>query len=83
MTIIMDRNLISILESAYWSHPTAISGNNIMSSTFDFILSLFRQPVPAAIGNDAGDLRTLYQLSRGRDSVSPAVLRKLAEAAAK
>lgn len=54
-----------------------------MSTTFDFILSLFRQPIPATASSGAGDLRTLYQLSRGRDSVSPAVLRKLAEAAAK
>jgi hypothetical protein len=55
-----------------------------MSTTIDFILSLFRTPVPAVVrGADAGDLRTLYQMSRGRDSVSPAVLRKLAEAASK
>ncbi|CAN7262338.1 hypothetical protein [Massilia sp. LjRoot122] len=53
-----------------------------MSATFDFIRSLFRTPALAHSGN-AVDLRTLYLLSRGRDSVSPAVLRKLADAAAK
>ena len=52
-----------------------------MSATFEFIRSLFNNPAPTR--KDAGDLWTLYQLSRGRDSVSPAVLRKLADAAAK
>lgn len=52
-----------------------------MYATFDFILGLFRSPVSATRGN-AGDLWSLYQLSRGRDSVSPAVLRRLADAAA-
>lgn len=54
-----------------------------MSTTFDFIRSLFRSSAPIAAGGNAGDLLALYQLSRGRDSVSPAVLRKLAAAAAK
>lgn len=51
-----------------------------MSGIVSFIRSLFLAPVPAAARGD--DLWTLYQLSRGRDSVSPAVLRKLTEAAA-
>ena len=83
MTIIMDRNLISISKSAYWSHSIAHTGKNIMSTTFDFIRSLFRTSSPVAAGGNASDLLALYQLSRGRDSVSPAVLRKLADAAAK
>ncbi len=53
-----------------------------MSTTFEFIRSLFRSPAPAA-RNGGADLLALYQLSRGRDSVSPAVLRRLADAAAK
>lgn len=52
-----------------------------MSHTIDFIRSLFRAEAPAA-RND-GDLWALFQMSRGRDSVSPAVLRKLADVAAK
>ncbi|SFC88290.1 hypothetical protein [Massilia yuzhufengensis] len=52
-----------------------------MSHTIDFIRSLFRAEAPAAARND-GDLWALFQMSRGRDSVSPAVLRKLAERAA-
>lgn len=53
-----------------------------MSGIASFIRSLFLAPAPVAARSDTGDLWTLYQLSRGRDSVSPAVLRKLAEAAA-
>lgn len=56
---------------------------HIMNTFFDFLRSLFLVPAPAtARGNDV-DLRTLYRMTRGRDSVSPAVLRKLAEAARK
>ena len=54
-----------------------------MSAIIEFFRSLFYVPAPAVARNKQGDLRTLYQLSRGRDSVSPTVLRKLAEAAAK
>jgi len=55
-----------------------------MATIISFIRSLFLTPAPIAARSSAGvDLRTLYQLSRGRDSVSPAVLRKLAEAAGK
>lgn len=53
-----------------------------MSTIVNVIRSLFLTPAPVAAGSKAVDLRALYQLSRGRDSVSPAVLRKLAEAAA-
>ncbi|MGI4841934.1 MAG: hypothetical protein ACRYF7_01340 [Janthinobacterium lividum] len=81
MTIIMDINLISILKAAYWSHPKATSGNIIMATIIHFVRSLFLTPAPIAARNSGGDLWSLYQLSRGRDSVSPAVLRKLAEAA--
>ena len=54
-----------------------------MSTIVEFIRSLFRTPAPAVARSNQADLWTLYQLSRGRDSVSPAVLRRLAEAAAK
>jgi len=81
MAIIMDRNLISISKSAYWCHSIAIPGNDIMATILNFIRSLFLTPAPIAAHNSGGDLWSLYQLSRGRDSVSPAVLRKLAEAA--
>ena len=53
-----------------------------MATILNFIRSLFLTPAPIAAHNSGGDLWSLYQLSRGRDSVSPAVLRKLAEAAA-
>ena len=60
------------------------SRKNIMSTTIDFIRNLFRIPAAVVTGSSSGgDLWSLYQLSRGRDSVSPAVLRKLADAAAK
>jgi hypothetical protein len=52
-----------------------------MSAIIEFFRSLFHAPVPALARSGQVDLRTLYQLSRGRDSVSPAVLRKLADAA--
>jgi hypothetical protein len=52
-----------------------------MSNTIDFIRSLFRTPAPAAV-RGADDVWTLYQMSRGRDSVPAAVQRKLAAAAA-
>ena len=55
----------------------------VINAAFGFIQSLFLRPAPVAARADAIDLRTLYQMSRGRDSVSPAVLRKLAEAAAR
>ncbi len=58
------------------------SRENIMSTIFDAILSLFRTPAVVS-GSSGSDLWSLYQLSRGRDSVSPAVLRKLADAAAR
>ncbi len=54
-----------------------------MSTIVEFFRSLFYVPAPAVARSGQVDLRTLYQLSRGRDSVSPAVLHKLAEAAAK
>ncbi len=52
-----------------------------MATIINFIRSLFLTPAPITARNSGGDLWTLYQLSRGRDSVSPAVLRKLADAA--
>ncbi|MFN3789353.1 hypothetical protein [Massilia sp.] len=81
MTIIMDLNLISILKGAYWCHSIATSGNDIMATIINFVRSLFLTPAPITAHHSGGDLWSLYQLSRGRDSVSPAVLRKLAEAA--
>lgn len=52
-----------------------------MATITNFIRSLFLTPAPIA-ARDSSDLLALYQLSRGRDSVSPLVLRKLAQAAA-
>jgi hypothetical protein len=52
-----------------------------MSTIVNFFRSLFLTPAPITAHNSGGNLWTLYQLSRGRDSVSPAVLRKLADAA--
>ena len=52
-----------------------------MATTINFIRSLFNST--SAVQGNAGNLWTLYQMSRGRDSVSPAVLRKLAAHAAK
>ena len=54
-----------------------------MTGILNFFRSLFLTPAPISAHNSGGDLMALYQLSRGRDSVSPAVLRKLAEAARK
>ena len=54
-----------------------------MATIRNFIRSFFLTPAPIAAHNSGGDLWSLYQLSRGRDTVSPAVLRKLDEAAAK
>lgn len=51
-----------------------------MASTINFIRSLFNT-TPAARGDTS--VWTLYSMSRGRDSVSPAVLRKLADHAAR
>lgn len=80
MAIIMDGNLISILKRSYCVHRESFLRKNIMSHTIDFIRSLFRTEAPAAVrGNDVW---ALFQMSRGRDSVSPAVLRKLATVAA-
>lgn len=55
----------------------------VINTAFGFLQSLFRRPAPAVVRADSADVWKLYQLSRGRDSVSPAVLRKLADAAAK
>ena len=63
--------------------PNLPASTNIASIALDLIQSLFRRPSPAALRRaDAGDVWALYSLSRGRDSVSPAVLRKLADNAA-
>jgi hypothetical protein len=53
-----------------------------MSHAIDFIRSLFRAEAPA-VRAATDDVWTLFQMSRGRDSLSPAVVRKLAAAAAK
>lgn len=56
---------------------------NVASLAFGFIARLFRKAPPAAARKtDAADLWTLYSMSRGRDSVSPAVLRELEKRAA-
>lgn len=63
--------------------PSLPASTNVASVALDFIQSLFRRPSPAALRKaDAGDVWALYSMSRGRDSVSPAVLHKLAEHAA-
>jgi hypothetical protein len=54
---------------------------NVASVAFGFIARLFGTK-PAARSTEGADLRTLYRLSRGRDSVSPAVLRELDKNAA-
>lgn len=54
---------------------------NVASVAFAFIARLFRT-APAARSTEGADLWTLYSLSRGRDSVSPAVLRELDKNAA-
>jgi len=56
---------------------------NVASVAFGFIARLFRRPSPAAARSaDGADLWALYSMSRGRDSVSPAVQRALARNAA-
>ena len=52
-----------------------------MATTINFIRNLFHA-APAAQGAGTS-VWALYSMSRGRDSVSPAVLRKLADHAAK
>lgn len=62
---------------------TLPASTNIASIALDFIQGLFSRPSPAAIRKaNAGDVWALYSMSRGRDSVSPAVLSKLADHAA-
>lgn len=89
----MNRNLISILESPYWSHTRSHTKENIMSSlslrpTFATQLSAFVTTLAnfvrakAAAGSvarnaDAGDVWALYRMTRGADAVSPAVARRL------
>jgi len=51
---------------------------NVASLAFGFIARLFRK-APASSG---ASLWALYSMSRGRDSVSPAVLRELDKQAA-
>lgn len=53
---------------------------NVVSLAFGYIARLFKAPV--ARSADGVDLRALYNMSRGRDSVSPAVLRALDKHAA-
>lgn len=93
MTFIMDRNLISILESAYWSHTSSHTKEKIMStlslrpsiaaqlSAFADTLANFvrAKAAPAAVARsaDAGDVWALYRMTRGADAVSPAVARRL------
>ena len=63
--------------------PSLPASTNFASIALDLIQNLFRRPSPAALRKaDAGDVWALYGMSRGRDSVSPAVLRKLADNAA-
>ena len=62
-------------------HSLPVSAK-VADVAFGFIQSLFRRPAPVKGRAGSGaDVWDLYQLSRGRDSVSPAVLRKLADAA--
>ncbi|WP_288378079.1 hypothetical protein [uncultured Massilia sp.] len=61
--------------------PTSLPVSaNVASLAFAYIARLFRK-APAR-KTDGVDLRVLYNMSRGRDSVSPAVLRELAKNAA-
>lgn len=63
--------------------PNLPASTNVASIALDFIQGLFRRPSPAALRRaDASDIWALYSMSRGRDSVSPAVLGKLAANAA-
>ena len=65
---------------------TLPASTSVASVAFDFIQSLFSRPAPAAVRSaaaaDSADVWSLYRMSRGADSVSPAVLRKLADRAA-
>ena len=54
---------------------------NVASVAFGFIARLFRM-APAVRSTEGADLRTLYSVSRGPDSVPPAVLRELDKNAA-
>lgn len=61
--------------------PTSLPVSaNVVSLAFSYIARLFK--APAARRADGIDLRALYRMSRGRDSVSPAVLRELDKHAA-
>ncbi|MDY0973398.1 hypothetical protein SOM61_00375 [Massilia sp. CFBP9012] len=93
MTIIMNCNLISILEGAYWSHTSSHPKEKIMStlslrpslavqlSAFAATLANFvrAKAAPGAVARsaDAGDVWALYRMTRGADAVSPAVARRL------
>lgn len=64
------------------SHSLPVSAS-VAGLAFGFIARLFRKPAPGAARAAANDdVWSLYGMSRGRDSVSPAVLSKLAEKAA-
>ena len=62
------------------------ASTDVASLALGFIQNLFRRPAPVAARGaaaaDSGDVWALYRMSRGADSVSPAVLRQLAKAAA-
>jgi len=93
MAIIMDRNLISISGSAYWSHTSSHTKDKIMStlsirpslaaqlSAFAATLANFvrAKAAPGAVAHsvDANDVWALYRMTRGADAVSPAVARRL------
>ena len=55
---------------------------NVTSLAFGFIARLFRKAPPAVRKTGGVDLWTLDSMSRGRDSVSPDVLRELDKHAA-
>lgn len=62
---------------------TLPASTSIASVALDFVQGLFSRPTPAALRRaEPGDIWALYSMSRGRDSVSPAVLSKLADNAA-
>jgi hypothetical protein len=71
-----------LLKRNIMSHTLPVS-TSVTSLAIDFIQSLFRPAPVLSRKAAAGDPRTLYQMTRGRDSVSPAVLRNLADQAAK
>ena len=63
--------------------PNLPASTNVASIALDLIQNLFCRPSPAALRKaSANDIWALYSMSRGRDSVSPAVLHKLADKAA-